>query len=149
MSDKPDTFISSQLLTGFRNELHELLGTAWADSVRQGFDQHRVEHAIVSSALSVIGQPRPGGRRRKPGNRIKPNYAHEILFGLTSEDNFCRRWCGFFQRKTIMTQAETYLRSMLVMCLSWRFTRIHWILIGCGALLSLHRATTFKRLSET
>jgi hypothetical protein len=54
MSAKPDTFLFNQLLSGFRSELYELLGTAWADCVRQGFDQDRVERAIVSTALSEI-----------------------------------------------------------------------------------------------
>jgi hypothetical protein len=54
MSEKPDTFLFNQLLSGFRSELYELLGTAWADCVRQGFDQTKVERAIVSTALSEI-----------------------------------------------------------------------------------------------
>ncbi len=53
MSER-DTFRFSQLLTSFTDSLHELLGSSWCACVHQGFDQHRVEHALVSSALSEI-----------------------------------------------------------------------------------------------
>jgi hypothetical protein len=54
MSAKPDTFLFNQLLTGFRDQLHEAFGTAWCDCVRHGFDQTKVERAIVSTALTEI-----------------------------------------------------------------------------------------------
>jgi hypothetical protein len=54
MNEEPDNFVFSQLLTGFVDELHELLGTSWCECIRQGFEQHRVERALISSALSEI-----------------------------------------------------------------------------------------------
>jgi hypothetical protein len=44
----------NQLLTNFRDQLYELMGTSWCACVHQGFDQHRVERALVSSALTEI-----------------------------------------------------------------------------------------------
>jgi hypothetical protein len=46
--------VFSKLLTNFRSELYELLGTSWCACVHQGFDQHRVERALISSALSEV-----------------------------------------------------------------------------------------------
>jgi hypothetical protein len=54
MNEEPDNFGFSRLLTSFTDELHELLGTSWCECVRQGFDQHRVERALISSALSEV-----------------------------------------------------------------------------------------------
>jgi hypothetical protein len=54
MNEEPDNFVFSRLLTSFQAELYELMGTSWCQCVRQGFEPHRVERALVSSALSEI-----------------------------------------------------------------------------------------------
>jgi hypothetical protein len=54
MNEEPNNFVFSRLLTSFQAELYELMGTSWCQCVRQGFEPHRVERALVSSALSEI-----------------------------------------------------------------------------------------------
>jgi hypothetical protein len=54
MNEEPNNFVFGQLLTSFRGELYELLGASWCKCVHQGFDQHRVEHALISTALSEV-----------------------------------------------------------------------------------------------
>jgi hypothetical protein len=50
----PTTSSSSRLLTDFRAEVYELLGSSWCRGVHQGFEQARVERALMSIAL---GEP--------------------------------------------------------------------------------------------
>jgi hypothetical protein len=50
----PTTLFFGRLLSDFADELHELLGTSWCACVHQAFDQHRVERALISSALSEL-----------------------------------------------------------------------------------------------
>jgi hypothetical protein len=51
MNEPPNNFVFQSLISGFRDELYELLGSSWCECVHQGFDQHRVERALLSSAL--------------------------------------------------------------------------------------------------
>ena len=50
----PSNFVFGQLLTNFTDELHELIGSSWCECVHRGLDQHRVERALMSIALSEL-----------------------------------------------------------------------------------------------
>jgi hypothetical protein len=54
MNEEPNNVVFGQLLTSFTDELHELIGSSWCECVHRGFDQHRVERALLSIALSEL-----------------------------------------------------------------------------------------------
>jgi hypothetical protein len=53
-TEQPDNFVFNQLISGFVNELHELLGNSWCECTHHGFDKDRIERALLLNTLTKI-----------------------------------------------------------------------------------------------